>query len=81
MRTAARPPPGYNNAMRSCEIYPVPVKNSFGWKWRHRLPDGRLVESKERYSLYYECVSAALASGYQPEVKCLLRGDRQRQTA
>jgi hypothetical protein len=57
------------------------VKNSFGWKWRHRLPDGRLVESKERYSLYYECVSAALASGYQPEVKCLLRGDRQRQTA
>lgn len=61
--------------MKRCEIYHVPSKGSFAWKWRLRLPDGRVVESKKQYPLYYECVSAALESGYQPDIKCLAPAD------
>ena len=56
--------------MKLCEIYHVPSRDSFAWKWRHQLPDGRLIESKDKYRLYYECVSAALERGYQPNIKC-----------
>lgn len=62
--------------MKPCEIYHVPCKGSFAWKWRHRLRDGRVIESKEKYALYYECVAAALECGYQPDIKCLDPGDR-----
>lgn len=61
--------------MKSCEIFHVPARGSFGWKWRHRLSDGRLIQSKERYALYYECAAAALREGYQPEMKCFVPGD------
>ena len=61
--------------MPHCEIFPVPFKNSFGWKWRQQLPDGRVVESEDKYSLYDECVSAARARGYQPNVRCLSKQD------
>jgi hypothetical protein len=61
--------------MKSCEIYHVPYKGSFFWKWRHRQLNGRVLESKETYALYYECVSAALRHGYQPEMKCFVPGD------
>ena len=57
--------------MKICEIYHVPFKGSFVWKWRHQPLEGRAVESKETYQLYYECVSAALQSGYQPNIKCV----------
>jgi hypothetical protein len=40
-----------------------------------QLPDGRVVESKEKYELYYECVRDALKCGYQPNIKCLVPGD------
>lgn len=54
-----------------CEI--IYLKNAKGWKWRV-LPDedGR-AETKtsgETYELFYECVAAARASGYTPNVKC-----------
>jgi hypothetical protein len=53
--------------MKACEIFHVPHKKSFRWKWRHTAADGRtLVESKESYALYYECISAAREAGYEP---------------
>jgi hypothetical protein len=61
--------------MKLCEIYHVHDKGSFAWKWRHRLLDGRVIESKDKYKLYYECVSAALEHGYQPDIKCFAPGD------
>ena len=64
----------YNRCMKLCEIYHVPYKGSFAWKWRHQLPDGRVIESKDKYPLYYECVSAALERGYQPNIKCFAPG-------
>ena len=60
--------------MKLCEIYHVRSGRSFAWKWRHRLLDGRVIESKEEYELYYECVSAALQRGYQPAIKCFEPG-------
>ena len=51
--------------MKACEIFHVPHKKSFRWKWRHTAADGRTVaESKESYALYYECVAAAREAGY-----------------
>jgi hypothetical protein len=61
--------------MNSCEIYHVASKGSFAWKWRHELANGRVIESKEKFPLYYECVAAALKAGYQPEMKCFSPGD------
>lgn len=52
--------------MKSCEIFHVPHKKSFRWKWRHTAADGRIVESKESYALYYECFTAAREAGYEP---------------
>ena len=55
---------------KQCEIFHVPFKNSFRWKWRATAEDGSVDESKESYELFYECVCAARASGYQPQIKC-----------
>jgi hypothetical protein len=57
--------------MKLCEIYHVPCKGSFAWKWRHQPLEGRVIESGETYQLYYECVAAALEAGYQPNIKCI----------
>jgi len=56
----------YKGCMKVCEIYHVTHKKSFRWKWRHMNVDGRAVESKESYALYFECVTAARAAGYEP---------------
>jgi hypothetical protein len=58
--------------MDTCEIYHVPYKDSFRWRWRHVGEDGRITESKETFELYYECLCAARKSGYEPPkvVKC-----------
>lgn len=61
--------------MKFCEVFHVPSQGTFAWKWRHRLADGRVIESKEKYPLYYECVAAALRHGYQPAMKCFVPGD------
>ena len=55
--------------MKSCEIFHVPYRKSFRWKWRHTGADGRAVESKESYALYYECISAAREAGYEPRMQ------------
>ena len=65
--------------MKPCEIYHIAFEGSFVWKWRHRQPDGRVIESKEKYTLYYECVSAALQRGYLPNVTCFTPADRAAQ--
>lgn len=53
--------------MKACEIFHVPYKKAYRWKWRHTGSDGRtLVESDESYALYYECFSAAREAGYEP---------------
>jgi hypothetical protein len=53
--------------MKACEIFHVPHKKGYRWKWRHTGADGRtLVESEESYALYYECVTAAREAGYEP---------------
>jgi hypothetical protein len=54
----------------TCEIRHVKHKDSFGWKWRHIRADGTVKESAQTYPLYYECVTAARASGYEPQLKC-----------
>lgn len=61
--------------LKPCDIFHVASQGSFAWKWRHRLADGRVIESTEKYPLYYECVLAALQRGYQPNVKCIAPGD------
>lgn len=56
----------YKGHMKVCEIFHVNHKKSFRWKWRHLPVDGRPVESKESYALYFECVIAAREAGYEP---------------
>jgi hypothetical protein len=56
--------------MPTCEI--IYVQDAKGWKWR-ALGDeqnAKRESSKETFQLFYECVSAARAKGYQPNVKC-----------
>ena len=55
--------------MKCCEIFHVPYRKSFRWKWRQTGADGRAVESKESYALYYECISAAREAGYEPRLQ------------
>lgn len=64
--------------MKPCVIFHVPRDGSFTWKWRHHQVDGGVVESKREYELYYDCVSAALGRGYQPDMKCFAPGDGAR---
>jgi hypothetical protein len=52
--------------MKACEIFHVPHKKGFRWKWRHTDADGRTVESDESYQLYYECYAAAREAGFDP---------------
>lgn len=51
-----------------CEIFHIPFNSTFRWKWRAVAADGSLKESKESYELFYDCVCAARASGYKPQM-------------
>lgn len=57
--------------LKPCEI--VYVKKANGWKWRS-LPESGAAKaqmSDETFPLFYDCVSAARARGYNPPVmKC-----------
>jgi hypothetical protein len=57
--------------MPLCEIIYVKHKQGNGWKWRPITGDGRIKPSEKTYQLFYECVTAARASGYVPNQKCL----------
>lgn len=57
--------------LRPCEI--IYVKKSNGWKWRRLTEPGaaKAQVSEETFQLFYDCVTAARARGYNPTVKCL----------
>ena len=61
--------------MPLCEIIYVKNKTGSGWKWRPVAPDdeakAEAEASEKTYQLFYECVTAARASGYIPNQKCL----------
>jgi len=57
--------------VRNCEI--IWVKSANGWQWRS-LDDQKPAKrqtSRETFPLFYDCVTAARAEGYDPNVKCL----------
>ena len=54
----------------ACEIFYVRQDGTFVWKWRHVEQNGRVIESDRTYVLFYECITAARESGYQPQIKC-----------
>ncbi len=55
--------------MDRCEIFHVPYRKSFRWKWRYVAADGTVrEESPESYELYYECVCAARRQGHEPRL-------------
>jgi hypothetical protein len=60
----------YKRSVKTCHIHHVKHKDTFRWKWRYVRSDGRIQESAKSYPLYYECVMAARASGYEPQLKC-----------
>jgi hypothetical protein len=64
--------------MPLCEVIYVKHKSGNGWKWRpvtadcKAEPSEKTAEPSEKiYELFYECVTAARASGYTPNRKCL----------
>jgi hypothetical protein len=57
-------------AMPTCKILHVKHKDSFRWKWRVVAADGDVKESAQSYALFYECVVAARANGYDPALAC-----------
>jgi hypothetical protein len=57
------------NSRPSCEIYSVPHKNTFRWKWRYTDASDAVVDCLEEYELFFECVQAARARGYEPRAK------------
>ena len=75
--SGAKPAHGALNArirdrMRMCEIIYVKEGPAKGWKWRTLGEQGELRQqtSVETFQLFYDCVSAARAKGYVPNVKC-----------
>lgn len=59
------------SAMPLCEIIYVKHQTGNGWKWRPITGRPAAEPSKETFALFYECVSAARAKGYNPNRKCL----------
>jgi hypothetical protein len=57
--------------MPLCEVIYVKHKTGNGWKWRPVAAEDGVKASEKTYQLFYECVTAARASGYTPNRKCL----------
>lgn len=57
--------------MPICEI--IYVKSAKGWQWRtlSKPAESKPQTSPETFPLFYDCVSAARATGHQPNVKYL----------
>ena len=49
-----------------CEIYNVQRDRARRWKWRYVGAGGAMVEAEGDYALFFECVEAARAQGFQP---------------
>jgi hypothetical protein len=57
--------------MPLCEVIYVKHESGNGWKWRPIVAEREAKPSEKTYPLFYDCVSAARASGYTPNKKCL----------
>ena len=57
--------------IKPCEV--LYVKQAKGWKWRRVTEPGaaKAPMSEQTFELFYDCVSAARARGYNPTVRCL----------
>lgn len=60
-----------DNSTRLCEIIYVKRPDNKGWKWRSIEPEGKPQVSDQTFDLFYDCVRAARAKGYEPNLKCL----------
>ena len=49
-----------------CEIYNVQRDQALRWKWRYVGAGGTMIEAEGDYALFFECVEAARAQGFQP---------------
>jgi hypothetical protein len=56
--------------LKPCEI--IYVEDQKGWKWRSLATPGAATRrmSEGTFQLFYECVLAARACGYNPPLKC-----------
>jgi hypothetical protein len=50
----------------NCEIVCVPSRARARWLWRARGAGGVGRTSKEKFELFYECVTDARREGYEP---------------
>jgi len=57
-----------NDRMQTCDIHHVEHEGTFRWRWRYVAADGTVKESAQSYPLFYECIVAARASGYEPRL-------------
>jgi hypothetical protein len=51
------------------EIFVVAHRHSVGWRWRLYGANGQVSESVTEYAGYFDCVTAAQASGYRPRAE------------
>ena len=52
--------------MQICKIVYVKQDGETGWRWKSLAQAGKPRVSDETYALFYECVVAARAKGFQP---------------
>jgi len=55
--------------MKICEIYSVPHEKTWRWKWRPLEKGAHAAACDGEYQLYYDCLVAARASGYEPALR------------
>jgi hypothetical protein len=55
-----------HNPKAVCEIYSVAHRNVCRWKWRYTGANGAVVDCPQEYELFFDCVHAARAEGYEP---------------
>lgn len=60
-----------DTSTRLCEIIYVKQADHTGWKWRALEEAGKPKLSEQTYPLFYDCVRAARARGYEPNLKVL----------
>jgi hypothetical protein len=54
--------------MKAAVLFSVPTKAEPGYCWRWRSVDGRAC-SQKHFVYYYDCVTNALANGYEAQVE------------
>lgn len=57
--------------MPLCEIIFVRHETGNGWKWCPISAGQDRLPCKETFALFYDCVTAARAQGYNPNQRCL----------